>query len=105
MTTVARSKELKSYALITANRLNHLLNTKDPDFSKQSAEARARHTPESDPTKLYSEYPPTDSESCPECWVSARGIQLLMLEATTDSADILKCSHCGFMPTLPKNDV
>jgi len=103
MTLSARMKELKSHALSTANRLNHLLNTKDPKLAEQSQEARARYTPESDPTKLYSEYPPTDSESCPECWVSARGIQLLVLEAETDSADILKCPACGFMPHLPKN--
>ena len=103
MTLTPRLKELKHHALRVANRLNHLLNTNDPNLAQESAKARSRHTPESAPTKLYSEYPPSEGESCPECWVSVRGIQLLVLEAETDSTDILKCPKCGFMPELLKN--
>ena len=99
-----RLKELKKYARLVANQLDYLLTTDDPNLAQQSAKARFRHPPERDPTKLYSEYPPVPGvESCPRCWVSVRGNQVLVLASETDTTDIMKCPKCGFLPELIKS--
>lgn len=101
MSLSPRTKALKDYALSVANRLN---NSRQTHGVELSADARSRRVLANDPAQLYSEYPPVPGvESCPECWISARGHQVLILASEVDTTDIMKCPKCRFMPQLLKD--